>query len=77
MEDKLYRVMWQDHCSVAEWLSLPEAMSMKPVLAETVGWLVVDTEEYIVIAGERGQMDVSVSNITVIIKSCVVGINEL
>ena len=77
MEYKLVSVMWSDHCSVAEWLPLEVAHALKPMLAETVGWLIFETDEYMIVAAERGRLDSSVSNMTVIIKSCIIGIKEL
>jgi len=78
MTPKLIRVMWQDHCSISEWLSMSDAITvLKPILAETVGWLICDTDEYIIVAGEKCDLDSSVSNMTVIIKSCIIGIKEL
>ena len=77
MEYKLVKVMWQDHISIAEWLPLESAISMKPALAETIGWVIHDCDEYMIVAGERDTIMENYSNMTVIIKSCIIGMKEL
>ena len=44
-------VEWLDHCSVSSthWVSMQEIMDLTPVVAHTVGWVVKETDEYLVI----------------------------
>ena len=45
-------ITWNDITSCdAAWMSLEEAMEYKPSPIQTLGWIIEDNEEYIVVIG--------------------------
>tara|TARA_R110000824_G_scaffold195727_1_gene378601 strand:+ start:627 stop:890 length:264 start_codon:yes stop_codon:yes gene_type:complete len=47
----LARITWLDITSKSEpWIHIDEALEMKPAKMQTLGWIIFDNSEYVIIA---------------------------
>lgn len=68
---KLVYIEWWDHCSGTDrWETLEEIGKLEPALAQTTGYLVKETDKYIIVAATifEGQLGLGAM---CILKSCV------
>ena len=66
---KLYEIKWLDAYEMESgWLDLEDALKIKPPEVRSVGYVLKETEEYIILAGDLGsdQIDKDVGRVTVI-----------
>lgn len=74
----LILVTWKDITGCdGSWMSLDEAKEMYPGPMETVGWLLKETPEYIVVASSRDTEEDTVGSVTAIPKSVIVNIKRI
>ena len=60
-------VRWTDINSYdGSWIGLDDAKSLKPAPMETLGWIIKETEDYIVIASTLDMNDEIVGNVNAI-----------
>ena len=65
-------VRWTDINSYdGSWMGLEEAKALKPAPMETLGWIIQETEEYIVIASTLDGQDDVVGNVNAIPSSVI------
>jgi hypothetical protein len=78
---KLVVCYWHDILSVADWCDFEDAAKRLPVLCVTIGWLIYDTAETVVITNEintiRSKVVDQVGNTTSIPKGCIVKMKTL
>lgn len=70
----LYAIEWRDHCSDdGTWKNNDKEFKQAPITFKTVGWVVEDKPEYVVLAqsGYREKSFRCTSNHMTIIKSCI------
>ena len=71
-------VKWVDIASHdGAWMDLEEAKAFKPLVVETCGWIVVDTDDYITVVSSRSSEGEVTGSVNSIPKGCVVGIQNL
>ena len=64
-------VEWEDITSNTEpWLCLAEALELKPARMTTIGWLIADNEDSIIVASSLGD-EKEVSDVNCIPKSVI------
>jgi len=66
---QLYEVRWLDAYEMESgWLDLEDALKIKPPEVRSVGYVLKETKEYIILAGDLGsdQIDKDVGRVTVI-----------
>lgn len=78
MVGALTYVEWLDHCSLSgrTWYDLDEVLDVRPLHIKTVGWVVKETDEYVVLANQATEGEKFSGDIC-IIKSCVVDRKDL
>ena len=67
--EKLYEIRWLDAYEMESgWLSLDDALKIKPPRVRSTGYVIKETKEYIILAADIGddQMDKDVGRVTVI-----------
>ena len=69
-------IYWKDHTADASWVDLTEARKQKPVICQTIGWLIDEDKESYRVA-DSITSDNGFGGINVILKSCVTDIWEL
>lgn len=72
-ENIAYFVRWVDHCSDAGDWRTGEVTHMSPIVIDSVGWVVVDTEDYVTISQQfhkDGDFRTTSSHMT-ILKTCI------
>ena len=79
---KLVAVTWTDtvgHPDNDAWMSKDEAMDMKPAPMTTVGYLLVQTEEYITVASTKSvdDKDDCFGNVNAIPRACITAVVAL
>ena len=77
MEYKYVHIFFEDHCSIAEWVTLDEVLAMKLKIAEKAGWIIDENDNEMKVASERILLEHTFSCVTVIKKSCIIGMKEL
>ena len=71
MKHKLVRVTWLDSASQSGWHSLRRATAMRPAVIESVGYLIKDTEDYLILASTidiKGKAHTPYNDISIIPK---------
>ena len=66
---ELYEIKWLDAYEMESgWLDLEDALKIKPPEVRSVGYVLKETKEYIILAGDLGsdQIDKDVGRVTVI-----------
>jgi len=66
---ELYEIRWLDAYEMESgWLDLEEALKVRPPEVRSVGYVLKETKEYIILAGDIGsnQIDKDVGRVTVI-----------
>ena len=79
---KLVAVTWTDtvgHPDNDAWMSKDEALDMKPAPMTTVGYLLVQTEEYITVASTKSvdDKDDCFGNVNAIPRACITAVVAL
>ena len=69
VSDKIYLFKWRDSAFLPKWVDFDQEPPPTACKCETVGWIVHETDEDIVVAGCRN--DNEVGNIMVIPKACI------
>lgn len=70
-EFKLVKIKWLDHISTSVWCDIDELKkNFKPGRCETVGYLIENNHDFVLVAGELG-LENTCSNITLILWSCI------
>ena len=73
-------ITWLDHCTDSErgWQSLENILKLEPVVIDTVGWVVKETDDYLVMAaslqdvGENANAsDQDAQGEMLVLKSCI------
>ena len=69
---KLVYIEWFDHCSLTGgvWHEKSDVENMAPMLVKSVGWVVKETDKYVIIVSSMFS-DVHVGGDVLIIKSCI------
>ena len=65
----MYEIKWLDAYEMESgWLDLEDALKIKPPEVRSVGYVLKETKEYIILAGDLGsdQIDKDVGRVTVI-----------
>ena len=71
-EYRLVKVVWKDIQGIDEtWVDMDEVSEFEPVSVETVGWVVVDGEEYLTLLSSLSTDQTFGGSITSIPKGCV------
>ena len=71
-EYRLVKVVWKDIQGLDEtWVDMNEVSEFEPVSIETVGWIVVDGEEYITLLSSLSTDQTFGGSVTSIPKGCV------
>ena len=72
VEYRLVKVVWKDIQGLDEtWVSLEDMSEFEPVSIETVGWIVVESKEYITMLSSLSADKTFGGSITSIPKGCV------
>ena len=50
---------WLDHCSTPNrhWVSMEDVLGLSPVIVHTVGWVVKETDDYLIVVATMQQVD--------------------
>ena len=67
---RLISVKWLDHSGFGRWVEKEQLMSAKPVVIQSVGWLVQETEDYVTIAASE-DTEGKFNDCNIIIRSCI------
>lgn len=67
---RLISVKWLDHSGFRHWVEKEQLMSAKPVVIQSVGWLVQETEDYVTIAASE-DTEGKFNDCNIIIRSCI------
>ena len=69
---KLVYIEWLDHCSFGSgcWNTKESCENMEPILAKTIGWLVKETDEHLVVVSTT-LSDNYYGGDSLILKSCI------
>ena len=74
-------IHWNDIAGQGDraWMSADEVNDFKPVPMITVGYLLVNTDDFVVVAGTKSTMheDDSFGNVNAIPKSCITKIQQV
>lgn len=69
---RLVKVVWKDIQGLEDtWETLEEICELEPVSIETVGWIVVESEEYITMTSSLSTDKTFGGSVTAIPKGCV------
>ena len=70
---ELIKINWIDAFSEARWMRVDEAEEWgeDPYIIESIGWVVKETEDYIVLAASASWSDDKVSSMTAIPVVCI------
>ncbi len=76
MTYKVELIEWLDHCSLDDpgvsWYPISRVQEdLAPEIIRTVGWVVKETDDILVVVGSFGQNNDHVADDTLIIKSCI------
>ena len=71
-EYRLVKVVWKDIQGLDEtWVDISDVLEFEPVSIETVGWIVVESEEYYTILSSLSADKTFGGSITSVPKGCV------
>lgn len=70
-------VRWVDSACRVAWRDLEELEEDKPTTCETMGWLVKEEKEYVIVAASRDDVNDRWADSTSIPRGCVLGIQAL
>ena len=68
-------ITWLDHCTDSErgWQSLENILKLEPVVIDTVGWVVKETDDYLVMVASLQNVgeNADVQGEMLVLKSCI------
>ncbi len=70
---KVELIVWLDHCSIegSGWHPISDALAMEPEPIYTVGWVIKETDVFLVVVNQAGENTDHISGDVLILKSCI------
>lgn len=69
----LWKISWYDHCSSrASWSTEDTLKSAKPLVVDTVGWLIAENKKCVTLASSVNIEDDNYGGDMTIVKSCII-----
>lgn len=68
-------IVWLDSTSLESWIHLEEAQELSPSKVVSMGWIIHESDEYLVLASSIGEDDVCLSP-TIILKAAILHMEE-